>query len=158
MFFLFAMLCTLWLAASVLAGEFTGQVVGVLDGDTIEVLHNKRPERIRLTGIDCPEQRQPFGEKAKQAASAFVFGKDVTLHTYAKDKDQRMLANVFLSDGTHINRVLVAEGWCWWYPKYGPIDRELKRLESKARTGKLGLWADQYPVPPWEWQKWRERP
>ena len=158
MFFLFAILCTLWLAVSVLAGEFTGQVVGVLDGDTIEVLHNKRPERIRLTGIDCPEQRQPFGEKAKQAASAFVFGKDVTLHTYAKDKDQRTLANVFLSDGTHINRVLVAEGWCWWYPKYGPIDRELKRLESKARTGKLGLWADQYPVPPWEWQKWRERP
>ena len=158
MLFLFAVLLTLWLAVSAMAGEFTGQVVGVLEGDTIEVLHNKRPERIRLSGIDCPEQRQPFGEKAKQAASAFVFGKDVTLRMHGKDKDGRTLATVFLFDGTNVNHGLVKEGWCWWYPKYGPIDRELKRLESEARTGKRGLWADQYPVPPWEWQKWRERP
>jgi micrococcal nuclease len=158
MLFLFAVLFTLWLAASAIAGEFTGQVIGVRDGDTFEVLHNKRPERIRLSGIDCPEQRQPFGEKAKLAASALVFGKDVTLHTHGKDKDLRTLANVFLSDGTHMNRKLVARGWCWWYPKYAPMDREMKRLESVARTGKRGLWADQYPVPPWEWQKWRERP
>jgi endonuclease YncB( thermonuclease family) len=34
---------------------FTGPVVSVLDGDTIEVLHNTHPERIRLSGIDCPE-------------------------------------------------------------------------------------------------------
>ena len=27
-----------------------------LDGDTIEVLHNQHPERIRLSGIDCPEK------------------------------------------------------------------------------------------------------
>ena len=158
MLFLFAVLFTLWLAASAVAGEFTGQVVGVLEGDMIDVLHNKRPERIRLSGIDCPEQLQPFGLKAKQAASALVFGKDVTLHTYGKDKGGRTLATVFLSDGTKINKVLVADGWCWWNPKYGPIDKELKRFESEARIGKRGLWADQYPVPPWEWQKWSERP
>jgi len=34
--------------------DFTGRVIAVKDGDTIEVLHNKIPERIRLTGIDCP--------------------------------------------------------------------------------------------------------
>jgi micrococcal nuclease len=38
--------------------DFTGPVVSVLDGDTIEVLHNTRPERIRLSGIDCPEKGQ----------------------------------------------------------------------------------------------------
>jgi endonuclease YncB( thermonuclease family) len=32
-----------------------GFVVRVLDGDTIEVLHNQHAERIRLSGIDCPE-------------------------------------------------------------------------------------------------------
>jgi endonuclease YncB( thermonuclease family) len=32
--------------------DFTGRVVCVLDGDTIEVLHNQHPERIRLSGID----------------------------------------------------------------------------------------------------------
>ncbi|HEV8620777.1 MAG TPA: hypothetical protein VGQ79_07110 [Nitrospiraceae bacterium] len=38
----------------VLASDFTGPVVSVLDGDTIEVLHHTHPERIRLSGIDCP--------------------------------------------------------------------------------------------------------
>ncbi|MEP6959075.1 MAG: hypothetical protein ABI980_10140 [Nitrospirota bacterium] len=55
----FAVLFTLWLAASAMAGEFTGPVVGVLDGDTVEVLHHQHPERVRLSGIDCPEKGQP---------------------------------------------------------------------------------------------------
>jgi micrococcal nuclease len=37
------------------AADFSGPVVGVLDGDTLEVLHTHHPERIRLSGIDCPE-------------------------------------------------------------------------------------------------------
>jgi endonuclease YncB( thermonuclease family) len=41
----------------VLAADFSGQVVSVLDGDTIEVLHNNHAERIRLNGIDCPAMR-----------------------------------------------------------------------------------------------------
>ena len=40
--------------------DFTGPVVSVLDGDTIEVLHNTHPEGIRLSGIDCPEKGQAW--------------------------------------------------------------------------------------------------
>jgi endonuclease YncB( thermonuclease family) len=32
----------------------------VIDGDTIEVLNNQHAERIRLSGIDCPEKDQPY--------------------------------------------------------------------------------------------------
>ena len=60
----------------------TGPVVSVLDGDTIEVLNGHHAERIRLSGIDCPEKGQAFGKRAKQAASALVFGKEVTLQTH----------------------------------------------------------------------------
>lgn len=60
--------------------DFSGPVVGVIDGDTIDVLYNGQGERIRLSGIDCPEKGQAFGNRAKQAASALVFGKDVILH------------------------------------------------------------------------------
>ena len=150
---LWAVLLTLLLASSALAGEFSGQVVSILDGDTIEVLHNNRAERIRLSGIDCPEKGQTYGQKAKHAASALVFGKEVTFQTYGKDKYGRTLAEVLLSDGTNVNTVLVAGGWCWWYPKYARQNKELKRLESEARAAKRGLWADSYPVPPWEWRK-----
>src|SRR5512144_707024 len=73
--------------------DFTGPVVSVLDGDTIEVLHNTYPERVRLSGIDCPEKGQAFGTRAKQAVSTLVFGKDVILQTHGQDKYGRTLAD-----------------------------------------------------------------
>ena len=44
-------------APATAVSEYQGEVVRVLDGDTIEVLHNQHPERIRLSGIDCPALR-----------------------------------------------------------------------------------------------------
>lgn len=67
----------LFVAVPSLADQFLAPVVSVLDGDTIEVLHNQHPERIRLSGIDCPEKGQAFGKRAKQAASELVFGKEM---------------------------------------------------------------------------------
>src|SRR5689334_11736838 len=89
------------LASVTLAATFTGHVVSVLDGDTIEVMHNGRAERIRLSGIDCPEKGQAYGNNAKHAASKLVFGKEVTLQTHGKDKYGRTLGDVFLLDGTN---------------------------------------------------------
>src|SRR5262245_2108963 len=88
------------------AASFIGPVVAVLDGDTIEVLHNMHPERVRLSGIDCPEKGQAYGNRAKQAASALVFGRDVILQTNGQDKYNRTLADVFLRNGTHVNHTL----------------------------------------------------
>jgi len=128
-------------------------VVSVLDGDTLESLHNTQPERARLSGIDCPEKGQAYGKKAKQAASALVFGKEVTLQTHGKDKYGRTLADVLLPVGMNVNHELVKDGWCWWYRKYAPLDAELEKLEKEARDAKKGLWVDPKPVPPWEWRK-----
>jgi len=137
--------------------DFKGKVVSVLDGDTIEVLHNSRAERIRLNGIDCPEKGQAYGRRAKQAASELVFGKEVTLQTFGKDKYGRTLADVFLPDGTNVNQTLVKEGWCWWYRKYAPGDTVLEGLEKEAREAKKGLWVDPALIPPWEYRRERNR-
>jgi len=60
---------------------------------------------IRLNGIDCPEKGQAYGKRAKQAASELVFGKEVTLQTYGKDKYGRTIADVlFLMAPTRITR------------------------------------------------------
>ena len=117
------------------------------------MLHNTHPERIRLSGIDCPEKGQAFGTRAKRAASALMFGREVMLHTHGQDKYRRTLADVVLKDGTHVNHELVKQGWCWWYRKYNPGDHTLEELETEARETQRGLWADPYPVPPWEWRK-----
>lgn len=137
------------------AADFSSLVTSVLDGDTIEVLHNTRAERIRLNGIDCPEKGQAYGKKAKQAASALVFGKEVTLQIHGKDKYGRTVADVLLPDGTNVNQMLVKDGWCWWYRKYAPGNVILDELERRARAAGLGLWADPAPIPPWEWRKAR---
>lgn len=68
--------------------------MSVKDGDTIEVLHNRKPERIRLTGIDCPEKKQAFGTRAKQATSSLSFGQQVTIQTTGKDWYGRTLASL----------------------------------------------------------------
>lgn len=145
------------LSSPALAQAFTGQVVGVLDGDTIEVLHDKKAVRVRLQGIDCPEKAQAFGNRAKLATSDLIFAKSVTIESHGQDKYKRMLGTVLLSDGTHVNRELVAEGWCWWYQKYAPEDVILAALEVAARLAHKGLWADPHPVPPWEWRKRSKR-
>lgn len=98
------------LVSTVLAADFSGLVVSVLDGDTIEVLHNNQAERIRLSGIDCPEKGQAYGKRAKQAASELVYGKEVTLQTYGEDKYGRTIADVLLPDGTNVNHALVKDG------------------------------------------------
>ena len=41
--------------------EFTGKVVGVIEGDSIRVMHEGKAEQVRLAGIDCPERKQAFG-------------------------------------------------------------------------------------------------
>jgi hypothetical protein len=54
------------------AETIVGRVVGVHDGDTITLLTPDRTQvKIRLNGIDAPESGQAFGEKSKQALSAY---------------------------------------------------------------------------------------
>ena len=62
--------------------------------------------RIRLSGIDYLEKGQAYGQRAKQATSELVFGKDVRLQTYGRDKYERMIADVLLPDGTNVNHTL----------------------------------------------------
>ena len=129
--------------------DFSGPVVSVLDGDTLEVLHNQRPERIRLSGIDCPEKGQAFGMKAKQFTSTLIHGKEVTIRVLRKDRHGRTVADVVLPDGTNVSRELLRAGLAWWYRPYSK-DENLGALEEEARQAKRGLWADPNPIPPWE--------
>ena len=105
-------LLSLWFPIVTIAG-FTGPVVSVLDGDTIEVLRNHYPQHVHLSGIDCPEKGQAFGIRAKQAASVLVFGREIILQTDGQDNYGRTLGDVFLRYGTKVNQELVKDGWCW---------------------------------------------
>ncbi len=79
--------------------EFVGKVVGVIDGDSIRVMHEGKAEQILLLGIDCPEKGQPFGTRAKEYTSELAFGQDVTVYGEKRDRYGRRLAEVLLPDG-----------------------------------------------------------
>lgn len=134
---------------------FTGRVVGVKDGDTIEVLFEGHSYTVRLANIDCPEKSQAFGQAARKFTSEFCFGKEVTVSSRGKDQYKRLLANVTLN-GVSLNHELVKNGFAWCYTKYS-TDPELPELETIARHNKVGLWADEQPVEPWNWRKEKKR-
>ena len=55
----------LLLFSSLTYADITGRVVAVTDGDTIKVLDaDNTQHKIRLTGIDAPERKQPYGKAA----------------------------------------------------------------------------------------------
>jgi micrococcal nuclease len=134
---------------SIAHGELQGRVIHITDGDTLSILSGKETIKIRLEGIDAPETRQAFGSKATAALKQLVAAKNVVIHTTGRDQYQRTLGTVFLS-GMNVNAKLVADGWAWRY-KYSN-DQNLARLESIARSGGFGLWADKRPIPPWEFR------
>jgi len=94
-------------------GPYKAKVIGITDGDTLKVLTNESQQvKIRLAEIDCPEKKQPWGNKAKQALSASTFQKMVTIDPVTKDRYGRTVAIVFV-DGESVNKALVQQGHCW---------------------------------------------
>lgn len=132
--------------------NFSAQVVGVIDGDSIKVLNEGKEEKIRLVGIDCPEKKQSFGRRAKEFTSAQSFGKKVLVRDSGRDRYGRTLAEVILPDGRSLNKELLKAGLAWWFRKYSH-DVSLKTLETDARMKKRGLWAEVNPIPPWDYRK-----
>src|SRR5688500_12591071 len=96
------------------AGEFVGKVIGIIDGDTITVLHAGRPEKVRLNGIDAPKKGQPFGKGARHLTARLAFGHEVTVRVIGHDRYGRSVAEVLLPDGCSLNQELVRAGSAWW--------------------------------------------
>jgi len=135
---------------------FRAKVIGVTDGDTMKVLHGKTAVTVRLYGIDAPEKRQPFAERARQRLSELAFSRTVTVLPRGRDRYGRILASVVLPGNQNLNEILVAEGLAWWYRRYAPRETRLESIEEAARDQGLGLWAEQDPTPPWMWRRSRK--
>lgn len=133
------------------AAEMRGKVTRVLDGDTIEVLQDKKPVRIRLANIDAPEKNQPFGRWSARELKNLIAGQPVKV-TYAQtDRYGRILGRVVTTNGIEANRYMVQLGGAWVYDQYN-TDHSLPALQREALEQKRGLWADNNPVPPWKWR------
>lgn len=146
-----------------LSRDYSGVLVTrAVDGDTL-LLENA--ERVRLIGIDTPEVHESkklyrdskrsstdvktikkLGQKAWDFTRKLTENKRVNLEfdIEKRDKYNRLLAYVYLKDGTFVNAEIVKHGYASILTippnvKYADLFR---KLYEEARDKKLGLWGD----------------
>ena len=164
-FFINALVITFSLSIMELRADFKAKVQRVVDGDTIYVVDNFGQKfKVRLTGIDAPEQNQPYGLASTYHLRGLLLNKFVLLESkpkkgkaYSVDRYKRVLAKIIL-DGRDINLSQVLNGYAWHLKRYqkqkNSLDRELYcEAELNAKKNELGLWGEKKPIAPWKWRK-----
>jgi micrococcal nuclease len=129
-----------------------GQVLRVVDGDTIHVQVDGRREKVRYIGVDTPESVKPgtpvqcFGKRSSAFNTRLVEGERVRLVRDAEERDRygRLLAYVYRArDGLFVNATLVRRGYAVPLtipPNVAHAD-EFRRLAASARRNGRGLWS-----------------
>lgn len=151
------LLAVLWagLCSPAAATGYPAKVVGVVDGDTLDIVVQEpvggfRQERIRLAGIDSPERAQPFGQVAKQELAALCHGRPAVVVPRGSSYG-RVVALVSCA-GVDSSQYMVDRGLAWVYRQY-TSDVGLIALERAAQSARRGLWSDANPVAPWVWRR-----
>lgn len=85
-----------------------------------------------------------------------MFAREVVLDCGKVDRYQRQVCVVMVED-KDANLAQVEAGMAWWYRKYSrgqPPQQwaDHEAAEMQAKVGRIGLWADAEPMPPWEWR------
>jgi len=125
-----------------------GLVANVIDGDTLDLADGRR---VRLLGINAPEVAhhgrpgEALGEKAKQVLYSLVADKRIRLRFDMQHYDHyhRLLARIYLEDGTEINPLLLQQGLAramFVWPNMEGAERYYS-IEKVARQHRLGVWA-----------------
>ncbi len=119
------------------------EVERVIDGDTIKLANGSK---VRLLGINTPEEGERFYKEAKLRLEQYITSGDVFLDIRGVDKYGRLLAYVYINN-TLINKQLVKEGLAIPYFNYFYEDYVYDFLEAEdfARKNRLNLWNSKNP-------------
>ncbi len=134
----------------------TGQVIKIIDGDTVIL---KDQTRVRLVGIQAPKlplgrknfKGWPLGFESKNMLSGLVLDKYVTLYFGGQRQDRygRALAHLFLADGRWVQGEMLKYGMAriYTFPDNRAITPEMMVLERIARQNNSGIWAMDFYKP-----------
>lgn len=123
------------------------RVKWVNDGDTIVL---KNGQRVRYIGINAPEidhgnqKAEPFGYEARSLNKKLVLSNKIRLEFDRERYDHydRLLAYVFLPDGTFVNAQLVQNGFAYYLYRSAHIKYQsiLLKAQQKAMKSQKGIW------------------
>jgi micrococcal nuclease len=132
-------------ALAALGSSFSARVVSVADGDTLDVVAaGDRRVRIRLEGIDSPEQGEPFSTVARTFTRQLAFDKTVQVKVHDVDRYGRLVARV-TSEGKDLSLELVSAGLASHYTVFS-FDPKLEAAQRQAQQERRGMWKDGVPA------------
>ncbi|MDR6639568.1 thermonuclease family protein [Paenarthrobacter nitroguajacolicus] len=132
------------------SGPYT--VEKVVDGDTIRISCNGTNTRVRLVGINAPEnvkEDAPVecgGPEASTYLHSLLDGQQVFLSAdpaqRVRDKYDRLLAYLWTPDGTLVNKSIVEQGHAeaTGYGKSFAYSEDFTAAADQARKSKAGRW------------------
>lgn len=131
-----------------------GQVIDVLDGDTVKLRSDWHIYKIRLAGIDAPEKQQAYGVQSKIYLEHLIADKDVSIKVLSCDQYGRYVGKIYLN-GKDINGEMIRSGYAWHYNHFdsNPV---YAGFMLDAQRSNRGLWQEVHPTPPWIFRKGRD--
>jgi len=121
------------------AETISGTVTKVIDGD-------------RLVVRDAANKRykQPFFIEASQSLAELCHGKEAKVEWSERDAKKRYIGYVTCA-GKDANAEQLKRGMAWASPRSTKPTSGLYELETYARLRRIGLWADDNAIAPWQW-------
>jgi len=129
------------------ATDATSTISFVIDGDTVVLADN---ERVRLLGIDTPEEGECYYQEATKYVEELALGRTVRLEADAANRDEydRLLRHVFVSvtdtaPAVHVNERLVQRGYAEVL-EVAPntaYREALRAAEQDAKATNVGRWS-----------------
>jgi endonuclease YncB( thermonuclease family) len=137
-------------AQTALADTLSGTVVKIIDGDRLVIEDAaKKRHTVRLADIDAPERNQSFWREASRSLAELCDHKSATVDWSVRDRHKRYIGYV-TCEGKDANAEQLKRGMAWASPRATKPTSPLYELETYARLRRIGLWADESAVPPWE--------
>lgn len=133
------------------------KVTRFVDGDTITVDMNGKNEKVRMVGVDTPETHKPnapvqcYGPAAAAYTKNLIGTQSVRLVSDElstnRDRYDRLLRYVYLTDGTMVNQSLIENGYGFYYP-YFPFTKsdQFAAAQASAKAANKGLWGNCTPT------------
>lgn len=130
----------------------TAKVVKVVDGDTVTVEIDGVRETIRIIGINTPETVDPrkpvecFGQEASARAHELLDNQTVALEAEEtqgeRDKYDRLLRYIFLSNGSDFGKQMISEGYAYeyTYATAYTYQQDYRASQLEAESAGRGLW------------------
>ena len=119
----------------------SGTVISVADGDTVRLRLDGSGQivRVRLEGVDAPEQGEPFSAQSRNAARVMLFEKKVQVKATDVDNYDRLVARLIVN-GQDSSIYLVESGLACHFTRFAN-DPLLAKAQLAARSAGRGFWA-----------------